>query len=60
MSNAKKNISKRSNKVRQLPPLNLIRRPQNSEIQHFPLPVLPRPGIPVGESLVHFVEQWGN
>ena len=31
--------------------------PQNSEIQPFPLPVLPRPDIPVGGRLAHFVEQ---
>ena len=27
-------------------------------VQHFPLPVLPRPDIPVGRRLAHFVEQW--
>ena len=28
--------------------------------QPFPLPILPRPDIPVGGRLVHFVEQWGE
>ena len=40
------------------PPLNKPHLPQNSEVQPFPLPVLPRPDIPVGGWLAHFVEQW--
>ena len=32
--------------------------PQNSEVQFFPLPVLPSPDISVGGMLAHFVEQW--
>ena len=39
------------------PPLNMPHPPQSSEIQPFPLPVLPRPDIPVGGRLAHFVEQ---
>ena len=30
----------------------------NSEVHLFPLPVVPRPDIPVGGRLTHFVEQW--
>ena len=40
------------------PPLSKPHPPQNSEVQPFPLPVLPRPDIPVGGRLAHFVEQW--
>ena len=40
------------------PPLSKPHPPQNSEDQPFPLPVLPRPDIPVGGRLAHFVEQW--
>ena len=40
------------------PPLSKPHLPQNSEVQPFPLPVLPRPDIPVGVRLAHFVEQW--
>ena len=40
------------------PPLSKPHLPQNSEVQPFPLPVLPRPDIPVGGRLAHFVEQW--
>ena len=36
------------------------RRPQSSESQPFPLPILLRPDIPVGGRLAHFVEQWGE
>ena len=32
--------------------------PQNIDVQPFPLPALPRPDIPVGGRLAHFVEQW--
>ena len=35
------------------PPLNMPHPPQSSEIQPFPLPVLPRPDIPVGGRLAH-------
>ena len=38
--------------------LPLSKLPQSSENQPFPLPVLPRPDIPVGGRLAHFVEQW--
>ena len=38
------------------PPLSKPHLPQNFE--PFPLPVLPRPDIPVGGRLAHFVEQW--
>ena len=41
------------------PPQNLPLPPQSSESQPFPLPVLPRPDIPVGGRLAHFVEQIG-
>ena len=40
------------------PPLSRPHPQQNSEVQLFPLPVLPRPDIPVGGRLAHFVEQW--
>ena len=40
------------------PPLSKPHPPQNSEVQPFPLPVLPRPDSPVGGRLAHFVEQW--
>ena len=40
------------------PPLSKPHPPHNSEVQLFPLPVLPRPDIPVGGRLAHFVEQW--
>ena len=40
------------------PPLSKPHPLQNSEVQPFPLPVLPRPDIPVGGRLAHFVEQW--
>ena len=40
------------------PPLRKPHLPQNSEVQPFPLPVLPCPDIPVGGRLAHFVEQW--
>ena len=40
------------------PPLSKPHLPQNSEVQPFPLPVLPCPDIPVGGRLAHFVEQW--
>ena len=40
------------------PPLSKPHLPQNSEVQPFPLPVLPRLDIPVGGRLAHFVEQW--
>ena len=40
------------------PPLSKPHLPQNFEVQPFPLPVLPRPDIPVGGRLAHFVEQW--
>ena len=40
------------------PPLSKPHLPQNSEVQPFPLPVLPRPDIPLGGRLSHFVEQW--
>ena len=40
------------------PPLSKPHPPQNSEVQPFPLPVLPCPDIPVGGRLAHFVEQW--
>ena len=36
------------------------RLPQSSESQPFSLPILPRPDIPVGGRLAHFVEQWGE
>ena len=39
-------------------PLSKPHLPQNSEVQPFPLPVLPCPDIPVGGRLAHFVEQW--
>ena len=39
-------------------PLSRPHLPQTSEVQPFPLPVLPRPDIPVGGRLAHFVEQW--
>ena len=39
-------------------PLSKPHLPQNSEVETFPLPVLPRPDIPVGGRLAHFVEQW--
>ena len=35
-------------------------RPQSSESQPFPLPILPCPDIPVGGRLAHFVRQWGE
>ena len=38
--------------------LNMPLPPQSSEIQPFPLPILPRPDVPVGGRLAHFVEQW--
>ena len=40
------------------PPLSKPHPLQNSEVQLFPLPVLPRPDIPVGGRLAYFVEQW--
>ena len=40
------------------PPLSKPQLPQNSEIQPFPLPVLPRPDIPKGGRLAYFMEQW--
>ena len=40
------------------PPLSKPYLPKNSEVQPFPLPVLPRPDIPVRGRLAHFVEQW--
>ena len=40
------------------PPLSKPHLPQNSEVQHFPRPVLPCPDIPVGRRLAHSVEQW--
>ena len=40
------------------PPLSKSHHPQNSEVQPFLLPVLPRPDIPVGGRLAHFVEHW--
>ena len=40
------------------PPLSKPHLTQNSEVQPFPLPVLPYPDIPVGGRLAHFVEQW--
>ena len=40
------------------PPLSKPNLPQSSENQPFPLPVLPRPDIPVGGRLAYFVEQW--
>ena len=40
------------------PPLSKPHLPQNIDVQPFPLPVLPRPDIPVGGRLAHFVEQW--
>ena len=40
------------------PPLSKPHPSQTSEVQLFPLPVLPRPDIPVGGRLAHFVEQW--
>ena len=40
------------------PPLSKPHPPQNSEVQPFPLPVLPCPDIPVRGRLAHFVEQW--
>ena len=39
------------------PPLSKPHPPQNSEVQPFPLPVLPHPDIPVGGRLAHFVGQ---
>ena len=39
-------------------PLSKPCLPQNSEVQPFPLPVMPRPDIPVGGRLAPFVEQW--
>ena len=38
-------------------PLSKPHPAQNSEVQSFPLPVLPHPDIPVGGRLAHFVEQ---
>ena len=40
------------------PPLSKPHLPQNFGVQPFPLPVLPRPDIPVGGRLAHLVEQW--
>ena len=40
------------------PPLSKPYLPKNSEVKPFPLPVLPRPDIPVRGGLAHFVEQW--
>ena len=40
------------------PPLSKPHLPQNFEVQPFPLPALPRPDIPVGRRLAHYVEQW--
>ena len=40
------------------PPLSKPQLPQNIDVQPFPLPVLPRPDIPVEGRLAHFVEQW--
>ena len=42
------------------PTLNIPRLPQSSETQPFPLPILPRPDIPVGGRLAHFMEKWGE
>ena len=42
------------------PPLNKPHPPQSSESQPFSVPILPRPDIPVGGRLAHFVEQWGE
>ena len=39
-------------------PPNLPLPPQSYESQPFPLPALPRPDIPVGGRLAHFLEQW--
>ena len=39
------------------PPLSKPHPPQNSEVQPFPMPVLPFPDLPVGGRLAHFVEQ---
>ena len=38
------------------PPLSKPHLPQKFEVQPFPLPVLPRPDIPVGGKLAHFVD----
>ena len=58
-SSSRKEYAKREVEIRNSsPPLSKPRPPQNSEVQPFPLPVLPRPKIPVGGRLVHFVEQW--
>ena len=40
------------------PPLSKPHLLLNIDVQPFPLPVLPRPDIPVGGRLAHFVEQW--
>ena len=42
------------------PTLNIPRLPQSSETQPFPLPILPRPDIPVGGRLAYFMEKWGE
>ena len=57
-SSTRKDFLKKSRVVtpNSSPPLNLP--PQSSESQPFPLPVLPRPDIPVGGRLALFVGQW--
>ena len=39
-------------------PLMKPHLPQNTDVQLFSLPALPRPDIPVGRRLAHFMEQW--
>ena len=57
-SSNRKEYAKRSGNQNSSPPLNKPHLPQNIDVQSFPLPVLPRPDIPVGGRLAHFVEQW--
>ena len=59
MSNTKKDFSKKSNNIRQF----TSSKPEwysTSYEPTLPLPVLSRLDIPVGERLLHFVEQWGE
>ena len=59
MSNTKKDFSKKSNNIRQF----TSSKPEwysTSYEPTLPLPVLSHPDIPVGERLIHFVEQWGE
>ena len=57
-SSSRKEYAKRSGNQKQFPSSKQASTSTKSEVQPFPLPVLPCPDIPLGGRLTHFVEQW--